>query len=287
MNARQSRRGFIQSAGAAAAALAAANGFEAAAGDAHSARPSKKTRRFQLAMASYTLRKFPLDEALAMTVRAGLDRICFKSFHLPLGADSGQIAEAVEKTKQAGLALYGCGVVGMAKPEDVSQAFEYAKAAGMSVIVASPSIELLPLLDEKVKEYDIRIAIHNHGPGDNKFPTPQSVYEKVEKLDGRIGLCIDIGHTARIGADPIQSALDYSDRLHDVHIKDVSAAAASGKTVEIGRGVIDIPKFLETLVDIEYAGTCAFEYEKDQDDPLPGLSESVGYVKGARAAMRV
>jgi inosose dehydratase len=136
-----------------------------------------------------------------------------------------------------------------------------------------------------VKQYDIKVAIHNHGPGDEVYPTPASAYELIKDLDPRIGLCNDVGHTCRSGIDPAVSAAKYADRLLDVHMKDVSAAVREGHTVEVGRGVIDIPKFLRTLVKINYQGIVSFEYEKDENDPLPGLSESVGYVRGVLAVI--
>jgi sugar phosphate isomerase/epimerase len=173
----------------------------------------------------------------------------------------------------------------MKKEPDVHRAFEYAKAAGMKVIVGVPAPKLLPLVDKKVKEYNIKVAIHNHGPTDKLYPTPASAYEKIKNLDRRIGLCNDIGHTQRAGVDPSVSAEKYADRLLDVHIKDVTAATAKGHGVEIGRGVIDIPRFLRTLLKINYAGIVSFEYEKDADDPLAGLAESVGYVRGVLAAI--
>ncbi|GAH43655.1 unnamed protein product, partial [marine sediment metagenome] len=132
----------------------------------------------------------------------------------------------------------------------------------------------------KVKAYDIKLAIHNHGPGDKRYPSPESAYEKIKNMDSRMGLCLDIGHTKRIGIDPAKSARQFMDRLHDVHIKDVDKAAAEGQTVEIGRGVIDIPSFLKVLIERRYSGKVSFEFEKDGDDPLPGLAESVGYVRG-------
>ena len=123
----------------------------------------------------------------------------------------------------------------------------------MRVIVGSPHPDVLPLVDKKVKQYDIAVAIHNHGPGDKLYPTPKSVYDRVKDLDPRIGLCMDIGHTLRIGADPVADAKLYADRLLDVHVKDVSEASAKGETLEIGRGVIDIPAFLRTLVETNYS----------------------------------
>ena len=252
---------------------------------AEESRKDKQKAPFALGLASYTLRKFDLDQTLAMTKRVGLTHICLKSFHLPLDATAEQIAAAVAKVKQAGLDLYGGGVITMKTDKDVNQAFEYAKAAGMRTIVGAPIPDVLPLVNEKVKQFDIEVAIHNHGPGDKVYPTPESIYQKVERCDPRIGLCIDIGHTLRIGADPVVDAERFADRLLDLHIKDVSAAAPEGQTVEIGRGVIDIPALLRTLIKVKYSRVASFEHEKDENDPLAGLAESVGYIRGALAAI--
>lgn len=279
------RRHFLQLAGAA-AGLAAGCGLGPAMASAEkTAEPAKCEWPFALGLASYTFKDFPLDQTLAMTARVGLTHVCLKSFHLPLEATDDQIAQAAAQVKQAGLELYGGGVITMKTPAEVEQAFHYAKAAGMKTIVGVPYPDVLPLVNEKVQQLDIRVAIHNHGPGDKVYPAPQDAYEKIKLLDKRIGLCMDIGHTLRYGVDPVEAARKYSDRLLDVHIKDVTAAAASGKTVEIGRGVIDIPKFLRTLLNLKYSAVVAFEFEKDPKDPLAGLAESVGYVKGVLAAL--
>ena len=235
---------------------------------------------FELGLASYSLREFSLDETIQMTTRLGLKYIALKSMHMPLDSDDAQIKQAVSKVKKAGLDLYGAGVIYMANEEEVDRAFEYAKIAGLKVIIGVPEHELLPLVEEKVKSYDIKLAIHNHGPGDKRYPSAESAYEKIKNMDLRMGLCLDIGHTQRIGIDPAKSAGQFMDRLHDVHIKDVDKAAAEGQTVEIGRGVIDIPAFLKVLIEKRYSGKVSFEFEKDGSDPLPGLAESVGYVRG-------
>jgi sugar phosphate isomerase/epimerase len=281
----QSRRQFLQVASIGAATSLMATNSCLGRASSTSARKTDK-QQFKLGLASYTLRKFELDETLEMTKRLGLKYICFKSFHLPLESTPAQIKDVVAKVKEAGLILYGGGVISMKKEAQVHQAFDYAKAAGMTVIIAAPSHEMLPLIEKKVKQYDIKIAIHNHGPGDKFFPTPAVALEKIQNLDKRIGMCHDIGHTKRYRSDPIAETKLCGDRLHDVHIKDVSAANKNGHAVEVGRGVIDIPKFLKTLVKIKYDGIVSFEYEKDADDPMAGLAESVGYVRGVLAAIR-
>lgn len=283
------RRKFLHLTGMAAVATTAKTGSSLVArgssleGSSHESRDP--SHLFNLGLASYTLREFKLDRVLEITNKLGLKYICFKDFHLALNSTPEQISEVVKKVKDAGIELYGGGVIYMANENQVNQAFDYAKAAGMKIIIGSPNHELLPVVDKKVQEYDIKVAIHNHGPGDRNYPTAESVYNLVKDLDKRIGLCLDIGHTKRLGLDPSDSAAKYKDRLYDVHIKDVTSANARGGPIEIGRGVIDIPKFLRTLIAIKYAGITSFEYEKDASDPVAGLAESVGYVRGALASI--
>jgi inosose dehydratase len=241
---------------------------------------------FELGLASYTCRKFDLAQTLEMANRVGLKHIALKDVHLAMNSSPEQIKAVAAQVQAAGLDLYGGGVIYMDDEAQVNRAFEYAKAAGMRVIIGVPrKPELLPLVDKKVKEYDIKVAIHNHGPGDKIFPVPATVYERIKDLDNRIGLCNDVGHTTRAGVDPAASLEQFADRLIDIHMKDVTAAAAKGSTTECGRGVIDIPAVVRTLVKINYTGLVSFEYEKLENDPLPGLAESVGYVRGVMATI--
>jgi inosose dehydratase len=272
------RRQFLQLAGMGAVACAAGP-----AASVTYATPAKVG--FELGMASYTFREFPLEKTIEMTRRLGLKRICLKDFHLKMDSTNEQIADAVAKTKAAGLEFYAAGVIYMRKEAEVDRAFEYVKAAGLKMFVGVPAYELLEYTNKKVQQYDIRVAIHNHGPDNPLYPTPQDAYEKIVKLDKRLGLCMDAGHTQRSGVDPSESAQKYIDRLYDIHIKDTSEATKNGATVECGRGIIDLPKLLRTLVKAGYTGTLALEYEKDGKDPLPGAAESIGYLRGAIAAL--
>jgi inosose dehydratase len=280
----KSRRQFIKIASVGALASLTHTKSTLAQGSRSTAR-GKAKYRFQLGLASYTLREFNLEDTLAMTKRLGLKYICFKSVHLPLDSPPDQIRSVVAKVEDAGLILYGGGVIYMRNQDQVHQAFDYAKTAGMKVIVGVPAPELLSLVNKKVQQYDIKVAIHNHGPGDKTYPTPAEIYGKIKDLDKRIGLCHDIGHTIRVGLDPIAMSQKYADRLLDIHMKDVSQATSRGHAVEIGRGVIDIPRFLRMLVKIDYSGIVSFEYEKDAKDPMAGLAESVGYVRGVMATI--
>lgn len=282
--AKKTRREFFKLAGTGAAAVSLSTLL--ASSPKHGGhQPESGGTSLKLGMASYTFREFGLEKTLEMTKRLRLTRICFKSFHLPLESTEKEIKAVAKKVEDAGLELYGCGVVYMKNEEEVVRVFEYAKAAGMRMIIGVPNNELLELVNKKVQEYNIRVAIHNHGPGDEIYPTPESIYERIKGLDSRIGLCLDIGHTQRSGINPSDSALKFADRLLDVHFKDVTASTKEGRAVEVGRGVIHIPQFLRTLLKINYVGIASLEYEKDGKDPLPGAAESVGYVKGVLSTL--
>ena len=243
-------------------------------------KPHASSLPFQLGIASYTFREFSLDQTIEMTQRLAIKNLCLKSMHMPLDATNDEIQASAAKVRNAGIDLYGAGVIYMTSPEEVDNAWRYAQAAGLKVIVGVPDHPLLDQCNQKVKETGIRLAIHNHGPGDDKYPSPESVYEKVKGLDPGMGLCIDIGHTVRIGLDPIKETSRFMDRILDIHIKDEDRADENGNTCEIGRGVIDIPGFLKMLLKEKYNRVVSFEFEKDGKDPLPGLAESVGYVHG-------
>ncbi len=275
---RNSRRDFLKTGAAVAAGVSLPLGLSA--GSQGSRKPL-----FGFGVASYSLRAFPLDAAIDMTRRLGIRRLTLKEMHLPLTLTEQEIQAALEKIRAAGMELVSCGVIYMQTEEEVRRAFAYAKRAGLKYLVGVPDASLLGLTEQLVKETDISLAIHNHGPTDKRFPSPESAYALIKNMDRRMGLCLDMGHTMRMGLDPAREAERFFDRVLDVHIKDVSSADAQGKTVEIGRGVIDIPRFLATMVRLKYSRTMHFEFEKDEKDPLPGMAESVGYVRGVLSTM--
>jgi len=282
----QTRRDFVRMAAATAAigALPGA-GLRAESVSAYEAATVATKALFELGIASYTFRSFPLEQTLAMTARLRITRITLKDMHLPMAITAAEMAAVRDKLKAAGIELSSCGVVYMKSEEEVRKAFAYAKLAGISMMVGVPLASLMDAAEQQVKETGIAMAIHNHGPNDERFPSPEDAYKVIEKRDRRMGLCIDVGHTRRLGLDPAAEIARFADRLLDVHIKDVSAATAAGTTVEIGSGVIDTPAVLRTLVKIGYAKTIHFEHEKDAKDPFPGVAESVGYVRGVLASI--
>jgi sugar phosphate isomerase/epimerase len=156
----------------------------------------------------------------------------------------------------------------------------------MPTIICSPELDALDTVEKLAKEYGIRIAIHNHGPGDKKYPSPLDVLRLVRERDARLGICMDVGHTVRLGQDPVEVIGQCKARLYDFHIKDVTAATPQGRGIEVGRGVIDIVAVLRALVELKFPYHVALEYEEKADAPLAAMTESFGYIRGVLAAMR-
>ena len=236
--------------------------------------------KFKLGMAGYTFVKFDLDKTLETLKRTDVRYLCIKDFHLPLNSDDAQIAAFHAKLKDAGVTGYAVGPIYMKSEAEIERAFEYAKRVGVKLIVGVPNYELLPYVDKKVKEYGFNYAIHLHGPDIATYPDAEDVWNHVKDLDPRIGMCLDIGHDTRNGKDPVADLKKYHTRVFDIHIKDVTGASKLGYTVEMGRGIIDLPAFVKMLRKVGYTGVCSLEHEKDQNDPFLGIAESIGYFRG-------
>ncbi|MBF6627762.1 MAG: sugar phosphate isomerase/epimerase [Proteiniphilum sp.] len=242
--------------------------------------------QFNLGMAGYTFVNFDLDKTLEIMDKCDVKYLCIKDFHLPLKSTDEEIAAFHAKLKTKGVTGYAVGPIYMRSRDEVDNAFEYAKRVGVKLIVGVPNYELLPYVDLKVKEYDFQYAIHLHGPDMPLYPDADDVWNNVKDLDGRIGMCLDVGHDTRNGKDPVKDLEKYHSRVFDIHIKDVTGSTKAGYSVEIGRGIIDFPAFIDMLRKVDYSGVCSLEHERNMKDPFLGIAESIGYFRGMIAATK-
>ncbi len=248
--------------------------------------PPETGEKFKLGMAGYTFAKFDLDKALETLKKMDVHYLCIKDFHLPLNSTEEQIAAFHKKLNDAGVTGYAVGPIYMKSEAEIDNAFAYAKKVGVKLIIGVPNYELLPYVDKKVKEYDFHYAIHLHGPDIKIYPDADDVWNHVKDLDPRIGMCLDIGHDTRAGKDPVADLKKYQSRVFDVHIKDVTGRTKLGYSLEVGRGVIDIPAFVKMLRKVGYTGVCSLEHEINMTDPFMGIAESIGYFRGVIAATK-
>ena len=197
--------------------------------------------------------------------------------HLPIDSPPAKIAEIVKMLDDAGLQLAGTGATYLQKNDEgmIRRAFEYNKALKSPLMVIGPTVETLPIIERMVKEYDIKAAIHNHGPSDKHFPTPQSALAVIKNTDPRLGLCMDVGHTMRAGVDPVAAAKEAGHRLLDMHTKDVKQIDGKWESVDCGEGDINLAALFRYLQKSGYKGTCNLEYEAKVEDKMPGHGEVV------------
>ena len=242
------------------------------------------TETFRLGMAGYTFHKFDLNKTLETLKETNVHYLCIKDFHLPFTSTDDEIKAFHAKLAEYGVTGYGVGPIYMKTKEEVNRAFDYAKRVGIKLIVGVPNYELLPYVNKKVAEYDMQFAIHLHGPDIELYPDAADVWENVKDLDPRMGMCLDIGHDRRNGRDPVADLEKYQSRVFDIHLKDVTGATKLGYSVEVGRGILDIPGLVRMLRKIKYTGVVSLEHERNMDNPFIGIAESIGYFRGVVAA---
>jgi sugar phosphate isomerase/epimerase len=241
----------------------------------------------KLGVASYSLRNFSRQQAIEMTKALGAQYINLKSVHLPYEATPAEIGGARREIAAAGLQIVGGGMITFETDTDdgVRKYFEYAKAAGMPLIVGTCKPAVLTRIEKFVKQYDIKLAIHNHGPEDENFPSPYDVLKAVKGMDPRMGLCMDIGHTVRTGTDPVHAAADAGPRLLDMHAKDLRDLRDKDSQCIVGEGKIPIAALFRQLEAMRYAGYVNLEYEIEPDNPMPGMKQSFAYMRGVLAGL--
>jgi sugar phosphate isomerase/epimerase len=266
----------------------AAAGLVIPAGGLGQSQPESKPSLIRLGLASYTFRNFPRAQLIAFMKQLNLSQLNAKDVkdHLPM--DPGEEAGAIADYSAAAIKLHAAGAIYFQKNEDddIRSKFEYCKRAGIGVIVAGdPTPENLPRIEEFAKQYDIRIAIHNHGPEDKLWKSPLDVLKAVDRMDPRIGCCIDVGHTARAGTDVIAAIQAAGSRLFNMHMKDLANFHDKESQVAVGEGTMPVRGIFETLIAIRYPGFVDLEYEIEPDNPMPGVISSFAYMRGVLAGM--
>ena len=248
--------------------------------------PPETGEKFKLGMAGYTFYHFDLEKTLDVMQKMDIPNLCIKDFHLPLNSTDAQIKDFHAQLASKGVTGYAVGPIYMKSKAEVDNAFAYAKRVGVQLIVGVPNVDLLPYVEKKVKEYGFNYAIHLHGPDIDIYQDADEVWNLTKNLDPRIGMCLDIGHDYRNGKDPIADLKKYASRVYDIHLKDVTGSTREGYSVEVGRGLIDIPAFIHTLREVGYSGVISLEHERNMKDPFTGIGESFGYFRGMLEATK-
>ena len=284
MNDQFTRRNLLQTGALAAVAGAFARPRQALA---EAVAETGKPCPIRLGLASYTFRDFTRAQLIGFMKQLNVASLNAKDTkdHLPMDPDAE--AQALADYKAAGIGLHAAGAIYFKdEDDDIRNKFEYAKRAAIPVIVVGdPTPGMLPRIEKFVNQYDIRVAIHNHGPEDKYFPSPFDVLKAVQNMDPRIGCCIDVGHASRAGANLVDAVHAAGPRLYNLHVKDLTDLHVKASQVAVGEGVLPFRELFQALIATGYKGYVDLEYEVHPEDPMPGVISSYAYMRGMLTGM--
>lgn len=254
--------------------------------DAQTIGEDRGSNDFKIGVAGFSYRKFTLDQTLQYLQSMGVKYFSVKDWWLPLDSTKEQMDAFKAKCAEYGIEGYILGPIYMRSEADVDKTFAYAQRYGADMFIGVPNYELLDYVIAKVKETGIKVAIHTHGPDGAAFPDIRTVVELVKDPSLGVGCCMDLGHTFRSGYDVAKDIKKYGKWIYDIHIKDETAASKAGQTWEMGRGIMDFTPIVKSLRKIGYKGVVSLEFEKNGDNPHPGVAESIGYLRGVLDATK-
>ena len=260
--------------------------------------------KFKLGIARYTFWKIDLEKALGIMKAIDCHYLGLKEKSIRYDASNAEISAYKAKLAAFGVETLSAGPEYYKTAEQANALFSFAKRWGMKYVSVVPyavcpgredkwgagnreeSEKMLDVLEDLVREYDIKAAIHNHGPDiPTLYPTADAIWARIKNRDRRIGICFDMGHQLRAGLDPVAAVRKYGDRIYEVHLKNITRADSGGRAIQGPRGVIDIPAVFRALADVGFDGLALIEYERDYEDNAMGLAESLGYYRGVLDAL--
>jgi len=239
--------------------------------------------RLQLGIQLYSLRGFDLPTALKHAADVGFTQVEFYSGMLPLDASPETIANTKRQVADLGMTISAHGVNRVSKDEVANRKlFDFAKALGIKNITIDPDPGSFEQLDELVKAYDLRVAIHNHGPN-HRYNKVIDVLHAIEGHDPRIGACADLGHFIRSGEQPVEVIRLLKGRLYGIHLKDFAAMEDKANGVILGKGHLQVERVMDALVAVDFPadGALSLEYEENPKDPIADIKACYAIAKTA------
>ena len=237
--------------------------------------PALRAGNVQLGLQTWTANKMTFDQVVDFAVAHHITQLQFIGAHFDPRASKEETLRKKAILDAKGLTCYTFGVNGTSmNKEENRKLFEFAKLIGAKLIVVEPkNMAEWDNLEELVKEYDIKLAIHNHGTG-SAYGNPETVKGVLAKRDKRIGVCLDVGWVTAAGFDAAKIFREYGDRVYDIHFKDKKVEkSADGKDVvldvELGTGQANYQGLFAELKKSNWSGVMAIETDNKsfQTDP--------------------
>ncbi len=242
---------------------------------------------WQLAMHSYSYRKFSIFEAIDKTAALGVKYMSV-SGHVLIGTNNLTTIDLPDKDMEAIKAkmiadgihwpFVNIGVVDLSANEAKSRkVFEFAKKWGIHTLVTEPPLDAWNTIEKLCKEYDIQVAIHEHSEGHSTYWNPDTVLATVKGRTPLIGACGDIGHWEESGLDTLDCLKKLDGRIICLHFKDNNVMGQKGHNVPWGTGVGNPKAWMEELKRQNFHGVFGIEYEYHENNPDPDMAECVKF----------
>ena len=260
---------------------------------------------FKLGMARYSMRGQSFDQAVSNIAQLDCHYMGLIEGSISRTASDAEIAAYKEKLAKVGIEVVSLGPLYCTDEAEIKAAFDFAKRYGMKYISAVPfdydsvvkpgakrperieSDRVLDILERYVREYDIKVAIHNHGPDIPRlYPTAEAALKRIGSRDKRLGVCLDVGHERRAGLDPVEFIRQHGDRVYEVHLKNIIIDPVKNIAMEGPRGELDVPGIVKALADSGFDGYALVEYERGSVSDQLALAESFGYYRGVMDTTR-
>ena len=240
---------------------------------------------------AYTFNRYSLYEAIEKTAEAGGKVIEFfpgqrVSKDDPKvvwnhNASEEVIARVEKKLAEHGIKGVNYGVVGGKDADEWRKIFMFAKRLKLYG-VTTEDVPLLDIIEPLVKEFDIRVGIHDH-PRQPKNPNyrvwdPHYILEVTKDRDSRIGACADTGHWQTSGLDPLYCIRVLKGRVISSHLKD-KTDFGPGHDVPYGSGVGRIGLVLNELKKQGFEGNISIEYEYNWEHSVPEVKQCIDFVR--------
>ena len=242
--------------------------------------PSGPYAPFRMSIQSYSLRKFGFEKMVELVNGLELRFVELYPAHLPSSLGEQELNSRRRTLRHNSIRPIAYGVVDFSKDHDKNRAvFEFARKLDLSSISAYPEADSFESLDKLVEEFRIPIAIHNHGPEDKRYRTPEMIAKAIKDHHKLIGLCVDTGHFLMADVNPVEVVKEFKERVYGVHLKDVKSEGKEKRWSVLGQGDLDTQNLLKELKVNGFKGGLSLEYEEEEDAPIPSIEKCLQVVR--------
>ena len=192
--------------------------------------------------------------------------------------DSSHRNEAIASAREAARFLQSAGATKFISCPVLDMDWSIPRALSSSEV--THMAEMFAIIDDICGEHGLEQVLHPHVQ--TLVETKDDISRVLDTCD--VHFCLDTGHMAFGGQDPVEFAKDSMDRVGHVHLKDIRldmvdsvlrrevtlmAATQAGIFTPLGQGDVDIMGVVQALEGAGYQGWYVIEQDTAITDGMP------------------